>query len=135
MCIHLFFVLIPIPCEQALHFILRAKQPRERAAKLFPAPRTPVVFRELLSSDFSRLPPVESLLAGYSLQMCEDNERGGHARKGGKGIYRLSPYFSFHTSCSRAPYDIPLGSVVLHLSLPYCVQIALFRLHYAVQYE
>lgn len=44
--------------------------------------------------------------------------------EGRNGIYAHSPYFSVHTSCSRAPYDIPLGSAVLRLSLPHCVQIA-----------
>ena len=47
------------------------------------------------------------------------------AREEGRNrIYAHSPYFSVHTSCSRAPYDIPLGSAVLRLSLPHCVQIA-----------
>jgi len=49
---------------------------RERAAKLFPAPRTRVVFCVLLSSDFLRLPQVESLLAGYRLQVFEENWKG-----------------------------------------------------------
>ena len=100
-------------CEQS-----NRERTQERAAKLFPAPRTRVVFRGLLSSDFSRLPQVESLSAGYLLQVFEENGKGeiktleNEVGTRGRTERNLPPLFSLPTSCSRAPYDIPLGSVV-----------------------
>ena len=59
-------------CLNPLNFTLRASTPfmasearREGRSPFFPAPPTRVSFRVLLSRDFSWLPQMESLLAGY----------------------------------------------------------------------
>ena len=53
-----------LACEQARH-LWWAKRAARGGDLSFPAPRTRISFRVLLSRDFSRLPQMESMLAGY----------------------------------------------------------------------
>ena len=55
---------IELACQQALHFIWRAKQTARKRASERLRTRTRVSFRERLSREFSQLPRMENLLIG-----------------------------------------------------------------------
>lgn len=105
-------------CEQSSR-----ERTRERVAKLFPA-HSQVISRDFPSGELARRLSPASVWKRTGKGKLRRSRTRWAREEGRNGIYAHSPYFSLHTSCSRAPYDIPLGSAVLRLSLPHSVQIA-----------
>lgn len=85
-------------CEQS-----NRERTRERVAKLFPA-HSQVISRDFPSGELARRLSPASVWKRTGKGKLRRSRTRWAREEGRNGIYAHSPYFSLHTSCSRAPW-------------------------------